>query len=52
MNRRQFIQTSAAAAAAAAARPLMGSAQSGGVVGANDRVRLAIIGSGSAATKS
>jgi predicted dehydrogenase len=47
MNRRQFIQTSAAAAAAAAAHPLMGSAQSGGVVGANDRVRLAIIGSGS-----
>ena len=46
MNRRQFLQTTAGAAAASAARPLLARAQSGGVVGANERVRLAIIGSG------
>ena len=46
MNRRQFLQTTAGAAAASATRPLLARAQSGGVVGANERVRLAIIGSG------
>ena len=48
MNRRQFLESSAAlAAAAAAVRPLAARGQTSGVVGANDRVRLAIIGSGS-----
>jgi predicted dehydrogenase len=46
MNRRQFLQTTAGAAVVSTTRPLLARAQSGGVVGANDRVRLAIIGSG------
>jgi predicted dehydrogenase len=46
MNRRTFLQTTAGAAVISAAQPLFGSARQRGVVGANDRVRLAIIGSG------
>lgn len=47
MNRRQFIQTTAGAAAASVARPLFARGQSRGVIGANDRIRMAIVGSGS-----
>jgi predicted dehydrogenase len=46
MNRRTFIQTTVGAAATSAARPLFGRGQSTGVMGANERIRMAIIGSG------
>jgi predicted dehydrogenase len=47
MNRREFLQTTAGAAALSAVRPLSAArAQRSGVVGANERVRMAIIGSG------
>ena len=41
-SRRKFLQLSAAALTAAATRPLMGS----GIQGANNRIRMAIIGTG------
>ena len=41
-SRRKFLQISAAALTAAAAKPLFGA----GIQGANDRVRMAIIGTG------
>ena len=41
-NRRKFLKVSAAALTAAAARPLFGA----GIQGANDRIRMAIIGTG------
>jgi predicted dehydrogenase len=41
-SRRKFLQLSAAALTAAAAKPLMGS----GIQGANNRIRMAIIGTG------
>ncbi len=41
-SRRKFLQISAAALTAAATKPLFGS----GIQGANDRVRMAIIGAG------
>ena len=41
-SRRKFLQISAAALTAAAAKPLFGA----GVQGANDRIRMAIIGTG------
>ena len=47
MNRREFIHVTAGAAVAASTAPrLAAQAQRTGSVGANDRVRLAIIGSG------
>jgi predicted dehydrogenase len=47
MNRRQFIQVGAGAVGASLAQPPIARAQTGGVVGSNDRVRMAIVGSGS-----
>jgi predicted dehydrogenase len=47
MNRREFLTTTGGALTAAAARPLAAArAQTRGPVGANERIRLAIIGSG------
>ena len=46
MNRRSFIQMTAGAALASTARPLTARARQTGPVGANDRLRMAIIGSG------
>lgn len=46
MDRRSFIHFTAGAAVTAAARPLFAGMQSSGPIGANDRVRMAIIGSG------
>ena len=47
MNRRSFIHLTAAAAVAAASKPLVAArAQRSGPIGANDRVRLGIIGAG------
>jgi predicted dehydrogenase len=46
INRRDFLQAAMAAAAAAQARPLFAATQQTGVVGANDRIRVGIIGCG------
>jgi predicted dehydrogenase len=45
INRRKFLETTIAAAAAAQARPLF-AAESRGIQGANDRIRVGIIGCG------
>lgn len=48
MNRREFLQTTAGVAAATTARPLFAARpQMTGPVGANERIRMAIIGAGS-----
>jgi predicted dehydrogenase len=47
MNRRTFIQMTAGAAVAAASKPIVAARpQQTGPIGANDRVRMAIVGSG------
>jgi predicted dehydrogenase len=46
MNRRSFIHMSAAATVSAVAKPLVALAQRRGPIGANDRVRMGIIGAG------
>lgn len=46
MNRRDFLQAAFVAAAAARTTPLFGSAQRTGVVGANERIRVGLIGCG------
>ena len=45
INRRKFLETAIAAAAAAQARPLF-AAETRGIQGANDRIRVGIIGCG------
>lgn len=52
MNRRSFIQMTAAAAVGAAARPVVAAkAQRTGPIGANDRIRMAVIGTGNRANE-
>jgi predicted dehydrogenase len=46
INRRDFLQAAIAAAAAAQARPLFASQQQTGAAGANERIRVGIIGCG------
>lgn len=46
INRRDFLQAAIAAAAAAQAHPLLAATEQTGVVGANDRIRVGIIGCG------
>ena len=51
MNRRRFLQTTLAATTVSAARPLFAKSQRTGPIGANDRIRLAVIGSGGRANQ-
>ncbi|HXW06477.1 MAG TPA: Gfo/Idh/MocA family oxidoreductase [Vicinamibacterales bacterium] len=46
INRRDFLQAAIAAAAAAQARPLLAATRQTGVIGANDRIRVGIVGCG------
>jgi hypothetical protein len=50
MDRRSFIQLTAGAAVGAAARPMVAARpQRTGAIGANDRVRMAVVGAGNRA---
>jgi predicted dehydrogenase len=50
-KRRDFLQAAAAAAAVAHARPLIAATQQTGIVGANERIRVGIIGCGNRANQ-
>src|SRR5438128_2054779 len=51
MNRRTFLTTTVGVAAASAARPLFAESQRTGPIGANDRIRLGVIGCGGRANQ-